>query len=198
MAFLFKTGNIRENNIVQTVASSGGTLSSIIFVLPGLVMIGYWQGFDTFTTFMVCALGGILGVLFSIPLRRTLVVNTPLPFPEGVAAAEVLKAGATGDEASPDAIERTRGPLVVAFGALMSAVLQAITFTGVAAAETTKYFRVLAGASGIDLGFSLALLGAGHLVGISVGLAMIVGVLIAWAGFVPIWTQGMVGDPATT
>ncbi|MFZ2028948.1 MAG: oligopeptide transporter, OPT family [Vitreimonas sp.] len=195
---LFKTGNIRENNIVQTVASSGGTLSSIIFVLPGLVMIGYWQGFDFLTTFLVCALGGILGVLFSIPLRRTLVVNTPLPFPEGVAAAEVLKAGATGDEASPDALERQRGPLVVAFGALMSAALQAITFTGVAATETTKYFRVLLGASGIDIGFSLALVGAGHLVGISVGLAMIVGVLIAWAGFVPIWTQGMAGDPATT
>ena len=194
---LFKTGNIRENNIVQTVASSGGTLSSIIFVLPGLVMIGYWQGFDAFTTFLVCALGGILGVLFSIPLRRTLVVNTPLPFPEGVAAAEVLKAGATGDEASPDALERKRGPLVVAFGALMSAGLQAITFTGVAAAETTKYFRVLMGASGIDLGVSLALLGAGHLVGISVGLAMTAGMLIAWAGFVPIWTQGMHGDPAT-
>jgi putative OPT family oligopeptide transporter len=196
----FKTGNIRENNIVQTVASSGGTLSAIIFVLPGLVMIGYWQGFDYFTTFLICALGGILGVLFSIPLRRTLVVNTPLPFPEGVAAAEVLKVGATGDEASPDALERNRGPLVVAFGAVMSAGLQAITFTGAAATEVTKYFRVGMGASGIDLGFSLALLGAGHLVGISVGLAMVVGVLIAWAGFVPIWvwTQGLTGDPATT
>jgi putative OPT family oligopeptide transporter len=193
---LFNTGNIRENNIVQTVASSGGTLSSIIFVLPGLVMVGYWQGFDVMTTFLVCALGGILGVLFSIPLRRTLVVNTPLPFPEGVAAAEVLKVGATGDEASPDAIERSRGPLVVAFGALMSAALQAITFTGVAATETTKYFRVLMGASGVDLAYSLALLGAGHLVGISVGLAMIVGVAIAWVGFVPIWTQGMAGDPS--
>jgi len=194
---LFKTGNIRENNIVQTVASSGGTLSSIIFVLPGLVMIGYWQGFDAVTTFLVCALGGILGVLFSIPLRRTLVVNTPLPFPEGVAAAEVLKVGATGDEASPDALERRRGPLVVAFGAMMSAFLQAITFTGVAASETSKYFALALGASGVDLGYSLALVGAGHLVGISVGLAMVVGVGIAWAGFVPLWTQGMAGDPAT-
>ncbi len=193
----FNTGTIRENNIVQTVASSGGTLSAIIFVLPGLVMIGYWQGFDYVTTFMICALGGILGVLFSIPLRRTLVVNTPLPFPEGVAAAEVLKVGATGDEASPDAIERKRGPLVVAFGALMSAGLQAITFTGVAAVEMTKYFRVAMGASGLDLGFSLALLGAGHLVGLSVGLAMLVGLFITWAGFVPIWTQGMHGDAAT-
>lgn len=194
---LFKTGSIRENNIVQTVASSGGTLSAIIFVLPGLVMIGYWQGFDYLTTFLICALGGILGVLFSIPLRRTLVVNTPLPFPEGVAAAEVLRVGATGDEASPDALERNRGPLVVLFGAIMSAALQAVSFTGVAAAETTKYFRVMTSASGVDLGFSLALVGAGHLVGLSVGMAMLTGLLITWAGFVPVWTQGLAGDPAT-
>ncbi len=195
----FKTGTIRENNIVQTVASSGGTLSAIIFVLPGLIMTGYWVGFDYFTTFLVCAMGGILGVLFSIPLRRTLVVNTPLPFPEGVAAAEVLKVGATGDEASPNAIERERGPIVVLFGALVSAGMQLVTLTGLAAAELTKYFRVgvaaAAGATGIDLGFSMALLGAGHLVGLSVGLAMLVGLLITWAGFVPLWTQHLVTGP---
>ncbi|MEQ1493910.1 MAG: oligopeptide transporter, OPT family, partial [Terricaulis sp.] len=88
---MFKTGSIRENNIVQTVASAGGTLSSIVFVLPGLVMLGYWNGFPFWATFLVCTLGGFLGVMFSIPLRRALVVNTTLPFPEGVAAAEVLK-----------------------------------------------------------------------------------------------------------
>ena len=58
---LFNTGTIRENNIVQTVASAGGTLSAIIFVLPGLVMIGYWRGFDFLTTFLICALCGTLG-----------------------------------------------------------------------------------------------------------------------------------------
>ncbi len=194
---LLRTGTIRENNIVQTVASAGGTLSAIIFVLPGLVMIGYWQGFDYLTTFLICALGGTLGVLFSIPLRRALVVNTPLPFPEGVAAAEVLKVGATGDEASPDAMERKRGPLVVAFGAIVAAFMQIATFTGLAAAGLTKYFRVAAGATGVDLGFSLALAGAGHLVGISVGMAMLLGLLITWAGLVPFMTQAMSGDPAT-
>jgi putative OPT family oligopeptide transporter len=78
----FKTGTIRENNIVQTVASAGGTLSAIIFVLPGLVMIGWWQGFPFWTTFLICALGGILGVMFSIPLRRAGVIgatNNPTP-----------------------------------------------------------------------------------------------------------------------
>lgn len=101
----FNTGSIRENNIVQTVASSGGTLSSIIFVLPGLVMIGWWHNFPFFETFLICSLGGVLGVLFSIPLRRALVVSSPLPFPEGVAAAEVLKVGARDDEAPANVIE---------------------------------------------------------------------------------------------
>src|SRR6185369_7343800 len=79
-----RTGSIKENNIVQTVASSGGTLSAIIFVLPGLVMVGWWRHFPFLATFLVCALGGILGVLFSIPLRRALVINSTLPFPEGL------------------------------------------------------------------------------------------------------------------
>jgi putative OPT family oligopeptide transporter len=191
------TGSIRENNIVQTVASAGGTLSAIIFVLPGLIMVGWWKGFPFLTTFLVCALGGILGVLFSIPLRRALVVNSTLPFPEGLAAAEVLKAGATGDEASPNAIERKRGPLVVLVGALASAGTAIISATGVAATGITRFFRVGAGATGVQLGYSLALFGAGHLVGISVGLAMLVGLLIAWAVATPILSSGIAGDAAT-
>ncbi len=192
----FNTGSIRENNIVQTVASAGGTLSAIIFVLPGLVMIGWWQGFPFWTTFLICALGGILGVMFSIPLRRALVVNSPLPFPEGVAAAEVLKVGATGDEAPANVIERTRGPLVVLFGALAAAGVQIVTFTGLAVATTQHFFRIGASVTGVTLGWSMALVGAGHLVGISVGVAMLVGLLITWAGIVPIMTAGLEGDIA--
>ena len=75
------------------VASAAGTLAAIIFVLPGLVMIGWWQGFPYWTTTAITGLGGILGVMFSVPLRRTLVVDTDLPYPEGVAAAEVLRVG---------------------------------------------------------------------------------------------------------
>ncbi|MEZ5995662.1 MAG: oligopeptide transporter, OPT family [Hyphomonadaceae bacterium] len=192
----FRTGTIRENNIVQTVASAGGTLAAIIFVLPGLVMIGWWRGFPFWTTFLVCALGGVLGVMFSIPLRRALVANSPLPFPEGVAAAEVLKVGATGDEAPQDAIERKRGPLVVAFGALIAAAMQTVTFTGAAASTMQQYFRFGAGASGVNLGFSLALIGAGHLVGLSVGVAMLVGLVIAWGVAVPLLSAGFSGDVA--
>jgi putative OPT family oligopeptide transporter len=192
------TGNIRENNIVQTVASAGGTLSAIIFVLPGLIMVGWWRSFPFMTSFLICALGGTLGVLFSIPLRRALVVNTDLPYPEGVAAAAVLKAGATGDEASPDALERKKGPLIVAFGAVASALAQVIAATGVAATGIAHFFRVGAGATGVNLGFSLALLGAGHLVGISVGLAMLTGLIIAWGIATPILSQGVTGDDVAT
>ena len=89
----FRDATVQENNIVQTVASAAGTLSSIIFVLPGLIMIGWWTGFPFWISFVICALGGILGVMYSIPLRRALVTNSDLPYPEGVACAEVLKVG---------------------------------------------------------------------------------------------------------
>ncbi|HWU78714.1 MAG TPA: oligopeptide transporter, OPT family, partial [Caulobacter sp.] len=85
----FKTSTIQENNIVQTIASSAGTLSSVIFVLPGLLMIGWWANFPYWQVFGVCAAGGVLGVAYSIPLRRALVTQSDLPYPEGVAAAEV-------------------------------------------------------------------------------------------------------------
>ncbi len=91
----FKNHSIVENNIVQTIASAAGTLSAIIFVLPGLIMVGWWTGFPYWITVAVCAIGGILGVMYSIPLRRALVTGSDLPYPEGVAAAEVLQVGDT-------------------------------------------------------------------------------------------------------
>src|SRR5438445_12935890 len=98
----FRDANVQENHIVQTVASAAVTLSSFIFVLPGLIMIGYWTDFPFWTSFWICALGGILGVMYSIPLRRALVTTSDLPYPEGVACAEVLKvgSGAEGKHAS--------------------------------------------------------------------------------------------------
>ena len=87
----FRNATIWENNIVQTVASAAGTLSSIMFVLPGLVMIGWWTGFPFWQSFGICVVGGILGVMYSVPLRRAMVTGSDLPYPEGVAAAEVLR-----------------------------------------------------------------------------------------------------------
>lgn len=108
----FAGHNVKENNIVQTIASAAGTLSAIIFVLPGLVMIGYWQGFPFWTTALVCALGGILGVMFSVPLRRALVTGSDLPYPEGVAAAEVLRVG----DGDPNNEENVKGLRTIVIG----------------------------------------------------------------------------------
>ena len=101
----FKDSNVLENNMVQTQASAAGTLSAVIFVLPGLLMLGYWQGFPYGETLLLCACGGCLGVLFTIPLRRAMVVNSDLPYPEGRAAAEILKVGSQnhGDSAKQSA-----------------------------------------------------------------------------------------------
>jgi putative OPT family oligopeptide transporter len=190
----FKNSTILENNIVQTVASAAGTLSAIIFVLPGLVIVGWWTGFPFFTSFLICAAGGVLGVLFTIPLRRAMVTNSDLPYPEGVAAAEVLEVGERArGEASKEARE---GLLAVVYGALASAGLYILTATRVATGEYTTFFRVNASSSsGFDMGYSLALMGAGYLVGLSVGMAMLFGLLISWGGAVPILTAM---DPTST
>src|SRR6187431_3448383 len=112
---MVRDSSILENNIVQTVASAAGTLSAIIFVLPGLVIVGYWTGFPFWESFLICLSGGVLGVLFTIPLRRALVTHSDLPYPEGVAAAEVLKVGSSArGEGAADASEAREGLTAVA------------------------------------------------------------------------------------
>ncbi|MGH7728704.1 MAG: OPT family oligopeptide transporter, partial [Vulcanimicrobiaceae bacterium] len=178
-----RRGTIYENNIVQTVASAAGTLSSVIFVLPGLVMVGWWSGFPFWQTFGICALGGVLGVMYTVPLRRALVVDSDLPYPEGVAAAEVLSVGST----APDAAAAGKAGLVaLVAGSLVSAAFALVVALGWAASDVALYARVGAGASGIDLTLSLALVGVGQLVGLSVGLAMLVGLAIAWGIATPL------------
>src|SRR5882672_1528328 len=184
----FSGSNIRENNIVQTVASAAGAISSIIFVLPGLVIIGWWNGFPFWVSFLVCASGGTLGVLFTIPLRRALVTMSDLPYPEGLAAAEVLKVGSALHESGSNANAAREGLHAIVLGALASAGPAIFAATRIAAGELQSFFRLGAGATGYNLAFSLALLGAGHLVGISVGMAMLLGLLIGWAGAIPILT----------
>ena len=186
-----KDSTILENNIVQTVASAAGTLSAIIFVLPGLVIVGWWTGFPFWQSFLICLAGGVLGVLFTIPLRRALVSNSDLPYPEGVAAAEVLKVGSgTRGETKDETGEAREGLIAVILGSVASAGLAIITATRVAAATIGGFFRLGATASsGYDIAFSLALVGAGHLVGLSVGMAMLTGLIIAWAIAVPILTS---------
>ena len=150
----FATSSILENNIVQTVASAAGTLAAIIFVLPGLVIVGWWQGFPFWTTALVCALGGTLGVMFSIPLRRALVVDSPLPYPEGVAAAEVLKVGAASREG---AAESRAGLRTIVRASVASALFATLTGMRLALAEVAYYFKAGAAATGIAGGLSMAL-----------------------------------------
>src|SRR5947209_8175286 len=184
-----KDSSILENNIVQTVASAAGTLSAIIFVLPGLVIIGWWTGFPFWESFFICLSGGVLGVLFTIPLRRALVTTSDLPYPEGVAAAEVLIVGAgTRGETKDESGEAREGLVAVILGSVASAGFAIVTATRVAAAELNGFTRVGSGSTGWNLGWSLALLGAGHLVGLSVGMAMLVGQIISWVLAVPILT----------
>ena len=182
---LFSGSNIRENNIVQTVCSSAGAMASIIFVLPGLVIVGFWTGFPFWTCFLLSVSGGVLGVVFTIPLRRGLVTNSDLPYPEGVAGAEVLRAGSDARAHNPDARE---GLMAVIYGSLASAGLAIAAAMRVAVDGAEGFFRLGAGATGYGFSFSLALLGAGHLVGISVGVAMLLGIAVAWLGAVPILT----------
>jgi putative OPT family oligopeptide transporter len=186
-----KDSSILENNIVQTVASAAGTLSAIIFVLPGLVIVGWWTGFPFWQSFLICLSGGVLGVLFTIPLRRALVTNSDLPYPEGVAAAEVLKVGSGArGETKDDTGEAKEGLVAVMLGSVASAGLAIVTATRVAAGEVSGFFRLgTMASSGYNFAWSLALLGAGHLVGLSVGMAMLAGLVIAWGIAVPILTS---------
>ena len=185
----FKGHNIKENNIVQTIASAAGTLSAIIFVLPGLVMVGYWQGFGFLQTAGVCIIGGVLGVMYSIPLRRALVTGSDLPYPEGVAAAEVLKVGDENASGTSQE-ENAKGLRVIVAGGITSAVMALLTAMKAAASEVTAYFKLGAGATTLGTSLSTALIGVGHLVGLPVGIAMLVGVVISYFILLPIFTTG--------
>jgi putative OPT family oligopeptide transporter len=184
----FSGASILENNIVQTVASAAGTLAAICFVLPGLVMIGWWQGFPYWTTALVTGLGGVLGVLFSVPLRRALVTDSPLPYPEGVAAAEVLRVGEASREGQD---ESSRGLAAILTGSLVAAGWALLNALKLTAADANGFFRLGRGVSGINPGFQFALLGVGNLVGISVGVAMALGIVIAWGVAVPWLSWGL-------
>lgn len=189
---LLPGSTIQENNIVQTIASSAGTLSAIVFVLPGLVMVGWWSGFPYWQSMAVIAIGGILGVMYSVPLRRALVTGSDLPYPEGVAAAEVLKVGA-GEAGSE---ENRKGLAAVATGTALSAGYPLLAKLGIVAEEASGVFRLGGGATTAGGGLSLALIGVGHLVGLAVGLAILSGIVIGFGVLLPIYTAG--GAPAGT
>ena len=191
--------NILENNMVQTQASAAGTLSSIIFVLPGLLMLGYWQDFPFWQTTFICLAGGILGVIFTIPLRHVMVVKSELPYPEGVAAAEILKAGAKGrvvnergeiEQDGNAASGQESGVKEIVAGGLFAGMFSfLINGLRVAADGASYWFKSGNAIFQLPMGFSLALLGAGYLVGIVGGMAILMGIAMTWGILVPVLTS---------
>ena len=189
---MFKDSNILENNMVQTQASAAGTLSAIIFILPGLLMLGYWQGFPFLQTLLLCACGGSLGVLFTIPLRRAMVVNSDLPYPEGLAAAEILKVGSDSRASKEDdaAQKKETGMKDILKGTGLAGLFS-LCANGfhIFSSEFSHWIQIGKATTQLPLGFSMALLGAGYLIGIASGIAILVGTLLAWVVFVPYLTS---------
>ncbi len=183
---MFRDSNILENNIVQTAASAGESLAAgVIFTLPALVLLGHWSGFPFWPTMGIAACGGILGVLFTIPLRRALIIEADLRFPEGVATAEVLKAGASGGS----------GAKIIAIGGVAAALLK-LSQSGLQVVQGALQGAVTMGRSVIGFGTDLspALIGVGYIVGPTVGTLLLAGGLISWFVGIPLYLA--VADPA--
>ncbi len=177
---LFRDRGILENNIVQTAASAGEALAAgVIFTLPALVLLGHWSDFDYFETATIAALGGVLGVLFAVPLRRVLLTHQGLRFPEGVATAEVLRAGESGG----------RGLHLIAGAGLAAAALK-FTQTGLQVFAGSVVGSASAGRAVFTLGseLSVALLGVGYIVGLNIAVLVFAGGVFAWLVAIPIHT----------
>ncbi|WP_042058162.1 OPT family oligopeptide transporter [Acidomonas methanolica] len=181
---------VLENNMVQTQASAAGTLSCVFAAVPALVMVGYWRNFPYWQTMLISLAGGMTGVLFTIPLRRALVTRSALPYPEGVACAEILHASSPeGDAASVRAL--ASGGVIAALMTLAGGGLRLFSDgVGAVASLGNAVFR-------IHGSFSLALFGTGYLVGIGGGLAMLFGVAIGWGVAVP-WLTALTDHAGAT
>lgn len=180
--------NILENNIVQTAASAGEALAAgVVFTLPALVLLGYWRSFDYGWVAAIAGIGGVLGVLFTIPLRRSLIIEERLAFPEGTATAEVLKAGEGG------------GIKALAYAALAGGVVK-LCETGLRLwAGTAGAGHYLGGRTVAYIGANLspALLAVGYIVGLNTAALVFAGGVISWYVAIPIYsTWYLDGSPA--
>lgn len=185
-------GTILENNIVQTGASAGSSIAAgVIFTMPALVILGYWDDFKYLWVLATAGLGGLLGVLFSVPLRRTMIVEAPLPFPEGKAAAEVLKAG---DNPGP-------GLKILAMAGAIGAVVKLAAASGLRMIPDSwalsGYFANGKGIAYLGTGLSPALLGVGYIVGLNVGIVVVSGSILSWHIAIPLFNAFFLDtDPA--
>ena len=190
---LFKNSNILENNIVQTAASAGESLAAgVIFTLPALLLIGYWDTISYWEVTKIAMVGGILGALFTVPLRRALILKARLRFPEGVATAAVLK---TGHET--DAKKSQQSLKIIGISALVGG------FVKLGELAFSVWSSALGGAVAIKgaifgMGASLSpsLFSVGYIVGRNIGILAFTGGLISWAVAIPIYSYlyGFEGD----
>src|SRR5688572_27667190 len=183
-------GHILENNIVQTGASAAASMAAgVIFTIPALVILGYWETFDYWWVFTIAGLGGVLGVLFSVPLRRALIVEQKLTFPEGKAAAEVLKAGDNP----------AQGVKLLAGSSLVGAIAKIAGESGLRVFADTAAMAgyVGKGIAYIGTNLSPALLGVGYIVGLNIGVVVVAGGVISWHFGIPIYAANFLdSDPA--
>ncbi len=177
---LFKNSNILENNIVQTAASAGESLAAgVIFTFPALILMGYWTEFSYLETALIALCGGVLGVLFTIPLRRALIVEQDLKFPEGVATAEVLKTGEKGGDSVKYLIW---GGLIGAGIKFFEAGFKLWHGTAEAATLAGNRLYLYAGAN-----LSPALIAVGYIVGFHIASLVFIGGVISWWIAIPIY-----------
>ncbi|MET0656233.1 MAG: oligopeptide transporter, OPT family [Pseudoxanthomonas sp.] len=185
-------GTILENNIVQTGASAGSSIAAgVIFTIPALIILGYWQDFRYSWVLAIAGLGGLLGVLFSVPLRRTMIVEDPLPFPEGKAAAEVLKAG---ENPGP-------GLKILAMSAAIGALVKLAAASGLRMIPDSwaqaGFFANGKGLAYLGTNLSPALLGVGYIVGLNIGIVVLSGAVLSWHIAIPIYNAFFLNnDPA--
>jgi putative OPT family oligopeptide transporter len=175
---LFRRSNILENNIVQTAASAGESLAAgVIFTLPALVLLNFWTDFNFLWVTVIAGFGGVLGVLFTIPLRRALIVEAKLKFPEGIATAEVLEAGQEGG----------KGVWYIAKAAVVSGLFK------VGAGALGLWPEIVEGAKGIGgsllyfgSNLSPALLSVGYIVGLNIAVLIFIGGALNWLIAIPV------------
>jgi len=173
-------GGILENNIVQTGGSAGTSMASgVIFTIPALVILGYWQTFDFWWVLAISGLGGVLGVLFSVPLRRSLIVDQDLAFPEGKAAAEVLRAGENP----------AQGVRILGRAALAGGLAKLAAASGLRMIPDTAFLSGHLGKLIAYVGTNLspALLGVGYIVGLNIGIVVVAGSVVSWNIVIPIY-----------
>ena len=197
---LFKNSNILENNIVQTAASAGESLAAgVIFTIPALLLIGYWESVDYWEVTKIAMVGGVLGALFTVPLRRALILKAKLRFPEGVATAKVLE---TGHESDP---EKSKDSLkMIGLSALVGGIVKLGDLAFGIWSSAIGGAKVIGGAIfGMGSSLSPSLISVGYIVGRNIGILAFSGGLISWAVAIPIYSymngyEGSAWDAAGT